>query len=436
MPKSPRKSALPANIDTELSRCVNQLLLKEPFYAHVLSATVRNISGLVPTAAVGLREGQVMLFINPDFFLKELRTTSQRIAVLKHETLHLVFKHLFRDLLKKDPELMNIAADIVVNQYIGNWELPTTAITLSTFPDLELEEGQTMEYYYERLEELKRHSQKNNPGAGGRNSQGADGKEAPGSDGEQGDGPYPQSQAVLKELYGQARHSDHSQWADKGQAASAELTGLQEALENQLLNAAARVSAKLYGTMPGDILRLIDEIRESRKPRIDWKRQLRLFASSHGRSYVWHTMKRISKRYGTRPGIRIRRTNHIIVIIDTSGSIDDETLHLFMNEIEGIQRAGSTITLIESDAEVQSCYPYRRGKAISCKGGGGTDFDPVFEYINSGKAGMADGCIYLTDGCASEPKTKPRSPLLWVLTPDGSAGEHLKWGRTLMIPPH
>jgi predicted metal-dependent peptidase len=74
---------------------------------------------------------------------------------LKHETLHLVFKHLFRELHNKDHELMNLAADIVVNQYIGEWELPESAITLSTFPDLELEPGQTMEYYYDRLAALK-----------------------------------------------------------------------------------------------------------------------------------------------------------------------------------------------------------------------------------------------------------------------------------------
>jgi predicted metal-dependent peptidase len=424
-PHSAGKATLPVSIDTELSRCVNQLLLKEPFYAHILSGTVRNISEIVPTAAVGLGEGQVMLFINPQFFLKELRSTSQRIAVLKHETLHLIFKHLFRDLLQKDAELMNISADIVVNQYIGNWDLPSSAITLSTFPDLELEEGQTMEYYYERLEELKKDCEQNNHEAVNNKSDAGDNKS---------EGRYPESQGVFREIYGKGRHSDHSRWADGSVATgAAEQIGLQEALENQLLNAASRVPVKQYGTIPGEIIRIIDGIRERRKPRIDWKRQLRLFASSHGKSYAWHTMKRISKRYGTRPGIRIKRTKHIIVIIDTSGSINDEVLQLFLAEIDGIYRAGSSITLIESDAEVQSCYTYRRGKAISCKGGGGTNFTPAFEYINSGKAGIADACIYLTDGYAPEPEVKPRSPLLWVLTPDGSPGNHLKWGRTLMI---
>jgi predicted metal-dependent peptidase len=144
-------------------------------------------------------------------------------------------------------------------------------------------------------------------------------------------------------------------------------------------------------------------------------------------------MKRISKRFGTRPGIRIRRLNRVVVVIDTSGSVDNDTLFLFMAEIEGIRRTGAEITVIESDCEVQNVYAYRRGKEISMKGGGGTDFDPAFEYINSRKSGSFDACIYLTDGFAPEPEIKPRTSLLWVLTPDGNDDTHLKWGRRILL---
>lgn len=410
MAKKTVKKSNDATIEDEISRCVNQLLLKEPFFSHILSGTVRSITDQISTAAVGIRDGCILLMINENFFLNELSTASQRIAVLKHETLHLVFKHLFRDLIKKDPELMNIAADIVVNQYIGQWDLPETAITLSSFPDLELEAEQTMEYYYERLSELKEKKE------GGK---------------KRGKQKYPESQKAFESLYGNERHSDHSGWVDE--SASGNQSGLKEILENQLLNASARTSQKSFGTLPKEIQRAIKGIEEGRKPAVDWKRQLRLFASSHGKTYVSHTMKRISKRFGTRPGIRIRRLNRVVVVIDTSGSIDNDTLILFMVEIEGIRRTGAEITIIESDCEVQNVYKYRRGKEISMQGGGGTDFDPAFEYINSGKSGFFDACIYLTDGCAAEPEIKPRTSLLWVLTQDGNNDEHLKWGRRTML---
>ena len=410
MPKKTVKKGNDAKIEVEISRCVNQLLMKEPFFSHILSGTVRTITDQIPTAAVGIKDECIMLMINQEFFLSELKTASQRIAVLKHETLHLVFKHLFRDLIKKDPELMNIAADIVVNQYIGQWDLPESAVTLNTFPDMELEAEQTMEYYYERLSELKA---KMDAGKKGRKSK------------------YPESQKAFEDMYGNQRHSDHSGWVDE--SASGNQSGLKEVLENQLLNATARTSQKSFGTLPGEIQRAIKRIEEGRKPSVDWKRQLRLFASSHGKTYVSHTMKRISKRYGTRPGIRIRRLNRVVVVIDTSGSVDNDTLMLFMAEIEGIRRTGAEITIIESDCEVQNVYKYRRGKEISMQGGGGTDFDPAFEYINSRKSGSFDACIYLTDGFAPEPEIKPRTSLLWVLTPDGNDNTHLKWGRRVLI---
>ena len=122
------------NINDEISRCIIQMLVSEPYYAHFLSGIVRNVTTQIPTAAVGLNNTKVTLYINEKFFLKELTTFSSRVAVIKHETLHLLFKHLFRlDLKKYDRKLFNIAADLVVNQFIGKWVLPKSAVTLSWY---------------------------------------------------------------------------------------------------------------------------------------------------------------------------------------------------------------------------------------------------------------------------------------------------------------
>ena len=84
------------NIHDEVSRCIIKLLMKEPFFAHLLSGVVRNTSTSIPTAAVGINNNNITLFINQNFFLKDLKSISNRVAVIKHETLHLMFKHLFR----------------------------------------------------------------------------------------------------------------------------------------------------------------------------------------------------------------------------------------------------------------------------------------------------------------------------------------------------
>ena len=78
------------NINQEISKCIIKLLLKEPFYAHFLSGVVRKITNEIPTAAVGIRKGKIYLFVNENFFLEELISTSERVAVIKHETLHII----------------------------------------------------------------------------------------------------------------------------------------------------------------------------------------------------------------------------------------------------------------------------------------------------------------------------------------------------------
>jgi len=69
------------NIHEEISRCIIKLLMKEPFFAHLLSGVVRTISDKIPTAAVGMRGGNVNLYINQQFFycIKYQNTIKMRI---------------------------------------------------------------------------------------------------------------------------------------------------------------------------------------------------------------------------------------------------------------------------------------------------------------------------------------------------------------------
>ena len=181
------------NVHDELSRCIIQMLFKEPFFNHLLSGIVRTITEKIPTMAVGFSGNQVQLLVNERFFIKELRSKTNRVAVVKHEALHLLFKHVFRmDLEKYDRSLFNIAADLVVNQFIGSWDLPDNAVTLDKFPALSLEPDQTVEWYYDRLYKLRKDCQKNKS----RKSL----------------TPAPRSAKALSEILGKPTHSDHSTW--------------------------------------------------------------------------------------------------------------------------------------------------------------------------------------------------------------------------------
>jgi predicted metal-dependent peptidase len=254
---------------------------------------------------------------------------------------------------------------------------------------------------------------------------------------------HPQSAKALADIYGHQRHSDHSKWVikDGAQAKTADgkpipdnlISGIEQTISKQLLDAAARTPSKHYGNLPAALITEIDLIRESMKPKVDWKRMLRIFSSSSGRTVIYHTMKRISKRYGTRPGIRIKQYKKIAVAIDTSGSIQETTLAQFFKEIDTIYRNGAEVFIIECDAAVGNAYPYKKNVPIKITGGGGTNYDPAFDYINKNKKLQIDACVYLTDGYAPEPTIKPRCKLLYVITPDGNKGDHLKWGNSILM---
>lgn len=247
----------------------------------------------------------------------------------------------------------------------------------------------------------------------------------------------PQSAGMLERVYGTLTHSDHSTWGVQADAggleSSAQASSAESELDRMIVQARDRLPVKDRGTIPGRINKMIDAIIEKRTPKVDWRRALRIFSSSSRRTRIVHTMRRVSKRYGTRPGIKIKRFQKMAVAIDTSGSVSDDQLSLFFSEIHGMWRQGAEIVVIECDAAVQRHYPYRGKLPDFVAGRGGTVFDPVFEFLRKNRQLQFDGCIYLTDGYASKPEIRPPCKLIWVITPDGDDGDHLKYGRVIKL---
>lgn len=410
--------------EIELEQSVVKILRREPFYGHLLSSVVRRIDGTIATAAVTISPLGVSLAINPCFFLEKL-SDEERCAVIKHEILHLVLKHLFRH---EGPGinrmLLNLASDLVVNQLVYPWPLPKGAITLDCFPELKLQPNKSVEHYYKALEKAN-------------------------SD--------PETTALLGKLES-GSPSDHGRWAacggegfaerqDQSTAAESRTSGkmsapqlteqlariLEESFNRQLQQARSRLSTRQWGDLPGSIRALLEKKSSIDGGTIDWKRALRLFASAGYRTRIAATTRRRSRRFGTYPGVRIRRERRLAVVVDTSGSISPQELNLFFAEIALIHRTGAEILVIESDAAVAATYLYRGVVPATIHGGGGTDFTPAFRWLRDGSGQRFDGCIYLTDGYADPPTVKPPCRLLWVVTPSGRCGEHLRWGKQIRM---
>jgi predicted metal-dependent peptidase len=86
---------LSQSAEQELDQSIVRVLRDEPFFGHLLGSVIRRLDSQIPTAAVTLSPAGVSLVVNPMFFMEEL-TRDERCAVIKHEILHLVLKHLFR----------------------------------------------------------------------------------------------------------------------------------------------------------------------------------------------------------------------------------------------------------------------------------------------------------------------------------------------------
>ena len=445
-----------SQVDDEVSRAAFSLLLKEPFYAHVLAGMPREVTERVATAAVSWNGQQVKLLVNPEFFLKAL-TPNQRVAVLKHEVLHVAFRHLFRQ-ADRDPQIDNLAADLVVNQVVAPWPLPKGAVLLESFPDLKLQPDQTTEQYYASLMKIYREMVRHGFGGKDDSGEGDEGGEGDG-DGSTGKGKAsakkkkpatgskggsaglpdwakktsaPQSAGAIGSFLGEGGRGDHSVWAAGGDSLAT--AAGRYAIGSVLIRARERMPAHQWRTLSAAMQSLLAALIEERQPKLDWRRTLRIFCGASGKTRIRHSMKRVSKRYGTRPGIRIQRLQRLLVAVDTSGSIDQTLLEEFFTEIHGVWRAGATVTIIECDAAVKRHYEYRGKMPEGVMGGGGTEFEPVFRWMQEGRS--FDGCLYLTDGCGPAPTTRPNCRLLWVLPGggDSTAESDLPFGATIQIP--
>jgi predicted metal-dependent peptidase len=114
---------------------------------------------------------------------------------------------------------------------------------------------------------------------------------------------------------------------------------------------------------------------------------------------------------------------HMLLGIDTSGSVSDTELKEFMNEIHHIYKCGVDITIIQCDTRIRSIDPYKGKFEMQVHGRGGTEFDPVLEYFNENLRKYTS-LVYFTDGeCWTT--VKPKGNILWVLSERSSMNDSL-----------
>jgi Uncharacterized protein conserved in bacteria len=106
-----------------------------------------------------------------------------------------------------------------------------------------------------------------------------------------------------------------------------------------------------------------------------------------------------------------------VVAIDSSGSVDEELLSAFLSEVDFLmsQIQNYKIELLVCDDRIRSHETFYSGEALACKpiGGGGTDFRPVFSFVQS-ELYLCDLILYFTDMEGVFPSEAPPQRVKWV----------------------
>lgn len=424
--------------------------MQEPYYGILLSAMNKIPTNKVPTVGVALTGNVFTLLYNPDFVGQY--SDDDILLFLKHETLHVAFNHfsLFDDVEINETTdyLQNVAEDMEVNCYIN---FPPTSKLHPLLPskygwDKELGSRE----YYKRLINMNQQQKANaqnpnkpcNGGQGGvslqqSNSQSNNQPQEQGNGGQQSDmnassnpgnnsgsennqQSQQQSQTpngLSKELSNLQTLDDHSMWPDEDQMSPEQITQI---IEDLVVFAAEEVE-KAHGTIPGEMVGLIDNIRNRRpKPAADWKRYFRRYIGNEFSEWIRKSKKRESRRFPDAAGNRHRRKSHILVAIDTSGSVSMPEYREFFAQIKTLTK-DADFHVVECDAAIQHEYDYKGHPNLVLHGHGGTAFEPVIDlYLRDRR--KYDALVYFTDGESGIPKNTPKDTL-WVIS---SKGDHNK----------
>jgi len=387
------------DVERKIVAAVVHLIRRKAFYGHILQQLDKVYlppEHNLKTMGVGRRADEMLikLYVNIGFVehLYEGENGFEKlVGVLEHEVLHLVFNHLTLDF--SDKLRGNVAMDLVVNCLIDRKILTGEGCFVE---DYGFPADKAAAWYYQQLQDNDKFKKQCSSGAF-------------------------ETGGLMSDVV-----TSHDLWeAAKDDPILGEMI-------KDMVRKARDLCNKDYGDVPGSLIDELDNLLKSRKPIVPWNQVLRTFVASAMESELDWTIKRRSKRYGTRPGTRKEDVLNLAVAVDTSGSIDNDQLELFFNEINWIWKNGNVIvTVFEADADIQAEYRFTGRFTGEVHGRGGTDLEPVLAATDERRY---DALIYFTDFYAPKIEKKYRIPVLWVLTTELEKSAYpYAWGRHIKI---
>lgn len=345
------------------------LLLRASFFGNLATRLkLTNADEWCSTAATDGRN-----FYYNSRFIQMLRPKEIEF-LFGHEVLHCVYDHFGRR-GDRDPQLFNIANDFAVNADLIKHRVGEKITTVPCLHDTKYD-GMSSEEIYDQLYEnaskinlsdlldkmIDEHLDGDGEGSG---------------DGEEGEGK------------GRPKLSEQ------------ERQQIRDEIKEAMLAAAQTVDGA--GNIPAGVMRLIKELTE---PQMNWRELLRMnLESTIKADFTWMRASRRGWHMdAVMPGMKNDEMIDIAVALDASGSISSEMLRDFLSEIQGIMDSfpAYKIHVVTFDTECYNPAQFDSDNLDSIveydiKGGGGTDFDCVYNYLKEEEI-QPRRLIMFTDG--------------------------------------
>jgi len=374
------------------------------FYAHLVAQCSIKIDPTLPApAGVAFITDHYNLYINPEKF--DLYNLHGRLAILKHEMLHINFGHIQREETRKHKR-WNYATDCAINQLINKEHLSKEAVTPKTIEEnlkIKVPLNSSAEHYYNLLDMIKE------PPQGGGSGQ-------EGQEGESDDKGTKSTETGM---------GTHDTWGN-----STGDSDLQADVTKNMLEKTQEETIKGKGTVPQECSGWLD--LHTRKCEVNWKKVLRGIVGNKKVGTRATIMKK-DRRFPNRPDLRGKtkdRKFNLLVISDVSGSMSNEDVLSTLGEVRHICDITKTaVDLIQVDAEAYLPEKLtKKTKIIKRKGCGGTVLHPALEMAKKHNIDF-QAVVVLTDGglfgndidyfCALKKR------VIWLVTKDGHISDKM-----------
>ena len=199
---------------------------------------------------------------------------------------------------------------------------------------------------------------------------------------------------------------------------SAELWQEDENAQNQIDDKIKKAEIENgWGETGGNLVRTLQEETDFS---FDYRRALTKFRANIVSVSRRLTRMKPSRRYGfSAMGSRYERKADILIAVDISGSITDESFARFYHAIKNFffLRIIENIDLIFFDVNLKNTTPVKftkNFKFAEIAGRGGTSFQPPIDFFMENRTRYS-GMIIFTDGEGDVPVIKVPASILWIL---------------------